>query len=473
MTMPAKTMFDKIWERHAILEEDDETLLYVDRCLLHEGSSHTFANLRETATPVARAKQVFAFADHYVPSDPEQRSRGTSAIADPEIRNMVELLERNTAEHGITQFGIADARQGIHHVAGPELGITLPGLVLTGGDSHTSTHGAFGNFSFGIGASEVTHVLATQTIWQRRPGNKRIVVDGQLGFGIAAKDLILAIIARIGIGSGLGHVLEYAGSTFRNMSMDERMTVCNMSIEAGARAGMIAPDDVTYAYIAGRPYAPKGAAFERALAYWKTLPSDADAAFDQTVTLDAAAIAPRVTWGTNPEQGLAITERVPDPAAEGDADRRDEIAKALAYMDLKPGMALTDIEIDRVFIGSCTNSRIEDLRAAAAVAQRGRAKVPTWVVPGSVAVKQQAEAEGLDRIFTSAGFGWRAPGCSLCTALNGDMLQPGERCASTSNRNFPGRQGPLGRTHLMSPAMAAAAAISGKLTDVRHLAGTN
>jgi 3-isopropylmalate/(R)-2-methylmalate dehydratase large subunit len=255
--------------------------------------------------------------------------------------------------------------------------------------------------------------------------------------------------------------------------MDERMTVCNMSIEAGARAGMIAPDDVTYAYIAGRPYAPKGAAFERALAYWKTLPSDADAAFDQTVTLDAAAIAPRVTWGTNPEQGLAITERVPDPAAEGDADRRDEIAKALAYMDLKPGMALTDIEIDRVFIGSCTNSRIEDLRAAAAVAQRGRAKVPTWVVPGSVAVKQQAEAEGLDRIFTSAGFEWRAPGCSLCTALNGDMLQPGERCASTSNRNFPGRQGPLGRTHLMSPAMAAAAAISGKLTDVRHLAGTN
>jgi 3-isopropylmalate/(R)-2-methylmalate dehydratase large subunit len=474
MAMPSKTMFDKIWERHAILEEADETLLYVDRCLLHEGSSHTFENLRATATPVARHKQIFAFADHYVPSDPEQRKRGTTAIADPEIRHMVELLESNTTEHGITQFGIADERQGIHHVAGPELGITLPGLVITGGDSHTSTHGAFGNFSFGIGASEVTHVLATQTIWQRRPGNKRIVVDGTLGFGVAPKDLILAIIARIGIGGGLGHVLEYAGSTFRNMSMDERMTICNMSIEAGARAGMIAPDSVTYSYINERPYAPQGADFERAVKYWKTLPSDDDATFDQIVTLDAAAIAPHVTWGTNPEQGRPISERVPDPADETDSERRAEIAKALQYMDLKPGMPLTDIGVDRVFIGSCTNSRIEDLRSAAAVARRGHAVVPTWVVPGSVAVKRQAEAEGLDRIFTAAGFEWREPGCSLCTALNGDMIQPGERCASTSNRNFPGRQGPGGRTHLMSPAMAAAAAITGHLTDVRQLsAGTN
>ncbi len=465
-----RTMFDKIWEAHAVVQEEDETLLYIDRCLVHEGSSHSFANLAETGRKVARPKQVFAFADHYVPTDPAQRARGVAAIPDPEIRNMVENLDRNTALHGVRQFGIDDERQGIHHVAGPELGITQPGIVLVGGDSHTSTHGAFGNLSFGLGASEVTHVLATQTLWQRRPANMSIKVDGELGFGVSAKDVILAIIAKIGIGGGIGHVIEYAGSTIRGFTMDQRMTVCNMSIEAGARAGMIAPDDTTYAYVEGRPFAPKGEAFERAVSYWRTLPSDEGAAFDKSVALDAAAIAPMVTWGTNPEQALPVTGRVPDPSQEPNADRRNEIAKALAYMDLTPGLPLSDVRLDRVFIGSCTNSRIDDLRAAAEVAKRGRAVVPTWVVPGSTAVKRQAEAEGLDRIFTAAGFEWRAAGCSLCTAMNGDQLKPGERCGSTSNRNFQGRQGPGGRTHLMSPAMAAAAALTGRLTDVRQLA---
>jgi 3-isopropylmalate/(R)-2-methylmalate dehydratase large subunit len=354
-------------------------------------------------------------------------------------------------------------------VAGPELGITQPGIVLVGGDSHTSTHGAFGNFSFGIGSSELTHVLATQTLWQRRPASMSIVLDGSLGFGVAAKDAILAVIAAISIGGAIGHVIEYCGSTIRGFSMEERMTVCNMSIEAGARAGMIAPDDTTYDYLAGKPFAPSGQAFERALTYWRTLPTDDGARFDATFQFDAASIAPIVTWGTNPGHALPITERVPDPARESDADRRRDIAAALAYMDLKPGLPLTEIGLDRVFIGSCTNSRIEDLRAAAEVAQGGRAVIPAWVVPGSRSVKRQAETEGLDRVFVAAGFEWREPGCSLCTALNGDSLRPGERCASTSNRNFQGRQGPGGRTHLMSPAMAAAAALTGRVTDVRQL----
>jgi 3-isopropylmalate/(R)-2-methylmalate dehydratase large subunit len=464
-------MFDKIWERHAIVSDEEETLLYVDRCLIHEGSSHTFASLRETRTPVAHPEQIFAFSDHYVPTDPAIRARGAQAIADPEIRNMVELLEVNTAEHGIARFGIADERQGILHVAGPELGLSLPGIVLAGADSHTSTHGAFGNLAFGIGASEATHVLTTQTIWQRRSKNMLIRVDGRLGFGVAPKDLILAIIARIGVNGGSGHVIEYAGDGIRGLSMDERMTVCNMSIEAGARAGMIAPDEVTYAYLADRAYAPAAEAFERALRYWRTVPSDAGAVFDKTIVIDATEIAPMVTWGTNPEQALPVGGRVPDPAGEPDPERRGEIEAALAYMDLRPGMPLTEIRLDRVFIGSCTNSRIDDLRAAAAVAKRGRATIPAWVVPGSVSVKRQAEAEGLDRIFREAGFEWREPGCSLCTALNGDALRPGERCGSTSNRNFRGRQGPGGRTHLLSPAMAAAAAIAGHITDVRALGG--
>lgn len=443
-------------------------MLYVDRCLIHEGSRHTFDTLHERGLRVANPDKVFAFSDHYIPSDPETRAKDVSGVGDSEIRNMIELLTRNTAEYGIAKFGWGDARQGILHVAGPELGLSQPGILLVGADSHTSTHGAFGNLSFGIGASETTHVVATQTIWQRRPDTLRIRIDGPLGFGVTAKDIILAIIAKIGIGGAIGFAIEYAGSTVKRMSMNERMTICNMSIEAGAKAGMIAPDDTTYEFLVDRPFAPKGQAWDAALDYWRTLPSDPDAAFGKEVALDAARVVPMVSWGTNPEQSLPITARVPDPAEEPNAERRTEFSKALVYMGLLPGMALTDIALDRVFIGSCTNSRIDDMRAAAAVAKRGRAVVPTWVVPGSESVRRQAEAEGLDRIFTEAGFEWRAPGCSLCTALNGDQLQPEERCGSTSNRNFQGRQGPGGRTHLMSPAMAAAAAIRGHLVDVRE-----
>jgi 3-isopropylmalate/(R)-2-methylmalate dehydratase large subunit len=381
---------------------------------------------------------------------------------------MVELLAANTAQHGIALFGMDDDRQGILHVVGPEQGITQPGMVIVGGDSHTSTHGAFGNLSFGIGASEVLHTIATQTLWQRRPKTMRIRIDGPLGFGIAAKDVILAIIGRIGIGGAAEHVIEYAGSTIAAMSMEQRMTVCNMSIEAGARAGMVAPDATTYAYMEGRPFAPKGEDWAAAMTYWQALPSDAEATFDRSIDLDARDIAPMVTWGTNPEHALPITDAVPDLTG-ADADKRAEIEGALAYMGVAPGTRLTDIAVDRVFIGSCTNARIEDLRAAAEVARLGHATVPAVVVPGSTPVKRQAEAEGLDRVFTAAGFEWRDAGCSLCTALNGETLAPGERCASTSNRNFRGRQGPNGRTHLMSPAMAAAAALTGRLTDVRTL----
>jgi 3-isopropylmalate/(R)-2-methylmalate dehydratase large subunit len=351
----------------------------------------------------------------------------------------------------------------------PEQGITQPGLLICGADSHTSTHGAFGCLAFGIGASEMMHVMATQMIWQRRPRTLKVSVDGALARWVSPKDVILAIIARIGVGGGAGHVIEYAGSAIRAMSMEARMTVCNMSIEAGARAGMIAPDEVTFDYMRDRPYVPKGELWEDALAIWRGLPSDPDAEFDREVTLDAAEIAPMVTWGTNPEQASAVTGCVPDPDSVPDPDRRAEFAAALDYMGLAPGMALQDIAVDRVFIGSCTNSRIEDIRAAAEVARLGRAKVPAWVVPGSRLVQAQAEREGLDRVLRDAGFEWRDPGCSLCTAINGDQLRPGERCASTSNRNFRGRQGTGGRTHLMSPAMAAAAAIAGRITDVRQL----
>lgn len=463
-----RTLFEKVWETHVAAQEEDETLLYVDRCLIHEGSRHTFDALREGSISVAHPEQIFAFSDHYIPTDPKVRAWGVAAVPDPEIRNMLELLTSNTAEYGIAMFGFGDDRQGILHIAGPELGLSQPGIVLVGADSHTSTHGAFGNLSFGIGASETTHVVATQTIWQRRPRTLRIMIDGTLGFGVTAKDVILAIIAKIGIGGAIGYVIEYAGSTMKAMSMNERMTICNMSIEAGGRAGMIAPDDKTYEYLSGRPFAPKGHAWDAALKYWRTLDSDDGASFDKEVAIDATGVVPMVTWGTNPEQALPITERVPDPSQEPNAERRSEWSKALAYMDLKSGMPLTEIALDRVFIGSCTNSRIDDLRAAAAVAKLGHAAVPAWVVPGSASVKRQAEAEGLDRVFVEAGFEWREPGCSLCTALNGDMLKPGERCGSTSNRNFQGRQGPGGRTHLMSPAMAAAAAIRGRLVDVRE-----
>jgi 3-isopropylmalate/(R)-2-methylmalate dehydratase large subunit len=382
---------------------------------------------------------------------------------------VVQLLERNTHAFGIVHFALDDPRQGIVHVVGPEQGITQPGMVLMCGDSHTSTHGALGALAFGVGASEVTHVLATQATWQRRSKTMRIRVEGTLPSGVTAKDVILAIIAKVGANGAAGHVIEYAGSTIRALSIEERLTVCNMSIEAGARAGMVAPDETTYAYLKGRPYAPKGAAWERALAYWKTLPSDPDAAFDSEIDLDATQLAPMVTWGNSPEDALPVTGRVPDPAQEKDPERKASMERALQYMGLVPGMALTDIAVDQVFIGSCTNARLEDLRAAAQVARRGKAKVPAMVSPGSTQVKLAAEKEGLDRIFRDAGFEWRESGCSMCVGMNGDLVPAGKRCASTSNRNFVGRQGKGSRTHLLSPAMAAAAALTGRITDVRKL----
>jgi len=466
--MTARTMFDKIWDSHVVAEEEGEILLYVDRALIHEGSSHAFAALKQRNQPVARPQQVFAFTDHYVPTT--GREKGIAGIAVDEIRNMVIAQHENTARHGIKLFGFDDPRQGILHIVPPEQGITQPGLLICGADSHTSTHGAFGSIAFGIGASDMTHVMATQATWQRKPKTLRVKVDGKLGFGVSAKDIILAVIAKIGAAGGVGHAIEYAGSTFAAMSMEGRMTVCNMSIEAGARCGMIAPDDTTYAYMEGRPFAPKkGAEWNAAMARWLALPGDADAQYDREVALDAAQIEPMVTWGVNPEMAGPVGSTVPDPRNAPDERRRSDWTMALDYMGLKAGMALTDISIDRVFIGSCTNSRIEDIRAAAEVAKRGKAVVPAWVVPGSKVVKAQAEKEGLDRILIAAGFEWRDPGCSLCTAINGDQLQPGERCASTSNRNFRNRQGPGGRTHLVSPAMAAAAALKGHFNDVREL----
>lgn len=461
------TLFEKIWNRHVVAEDAGEFLLHVDRALFHEGSSHAFDKLEQQGRTIARPKQVFAFNDHYVPTT--GRENGVAGIANVEIRNMVIKLQTNAARHGITLFGIDDPRQGILHIVPPEQGITQPGLLICGADSHTSTHGAFGCLSFGIGASDMMHVMATQTIWQRAQKTMRITIDGKLGFGVSPKDVILAIIAKIGVAGGTGHVLEYAGSTFRHMSMEGRMTVCNMSIEAGARAGMVAPDDTTYAYMQGRPYAPKGVQWDAALALWQQLPSDEGARFDSEVSLNAPDIAPMVTWGTNPEQGGPVTGVVPDPRDVKDEIAAQEMAAAIDYQALTPGMALSDITVDKVFIGSCTNARIEDIRAAAAVARLGRAVIPAWVVPGSQLVKRQAEQEGLDKILIAANFEWREPGCSLCTAINGDQLQPGERCASTSNRNFKGRQGTGGRTHLLSPAMAAAAALKGRLTDVRDL----
>jgi 3-isopropylmalate/(R)-2-methylmalate dehydratase large subunit len=457
-------MFEKIWNRHVVTEgPGGQTLLYVDRHLLHEGSASAFARLERRGQKIRRPELCVATADHYLPTTP-----GTSPT-DPEIRAMVDSLSRHTTARSIAYFGVGDARRGIVHVIGPEQGVTQPGILLVCGDSHTATHGALGALAFGIGSSEVEHVLATQCLWQRKPRVMRITVDGRLAPGVAAKDVILAIIAKIGAAGGVGHAIEYAGAVIRAMSIEERMTVCNMSIEAGARAGMVAPDDTTFAYLEGRPYAPKGEAWSRALADWQTLPSDADAHFDREVTLDGAAIAPTVTWGTSPQDALPITERVPDPAREGDAGRRASMERAIAYMGLTPGTPLTAVKVDRVFIGSCTNSRLVDLRAAAAVAKGRRAIVPAWVVPGSGLVKQAAEAEGLDRIFREAGFEWREAGCSMCVGMNGETAGEGVRVASTSNRNFEGRQGKGARTHLVSPAMAAAAAVTGRLTDVRSL----
>ncbi|HTG10906.1 MAG TPA: 3-isopropylmalate dehydratase large subunit [Candidatus Eisenbacteria bacterium] len=461
----SRTMFGKIWDRHVVAEgPGGQALLYVDRHLLHEGSTHALARLERKGRPVRRPDACLATADHYVPTEP-----GAGEIGNPEIRAMVTDLDRHTQRLGITFFGRGEGRQGIVHVIGPEQGATQPGITLVCGDSHTATHGAFGALACGIGSTEVEHVLATQCLWQRRPKVMRITVTGTRPFGVMAKDVILAIIARIGAGGGVGHAIEYAGPVIRAMSMDERMTVCNMSIEAGARAGMVAPDETTFAYLEGRPLAPRGEMWPRALAFWKMVPSDADAVFDREVTLDAAELAPTVTWGTSPQDALPITGHVPDPSMVGDAARRASMERALAYMALTPGAPLAGTAVSRVFIGSCTNSRLEDLRAAAGVAKGRRVAVPAWVVPGSAQIKRAAEAEGLDRVFTEAGFEWREPGCSMCVGMNGDTAAAGERVASTSNRNFEGRQGQGARTHLMSPAMAAAAAVTGRLTDVRTL----
>ena len=464
-----RTLFDKIWDSHVVERLPDGTcLLYIDRHLVHEVTSpQAFEGLRLAGRKVRRPEATFAVADHNVPTSDRR-----AGIAEPESRLQVETLERNVAEFGIHYFPLLDARQGIVHIVGPEQGISQPGMTIVCGDSHTSTHGALGALAFGIGTSEVEHVLATQTLLQKPAKNMLVRVDGTLPFGCTAKDIILAIIGRIGTAGGTGHVIEYAGEVIRSLDMAGRMTICNMSIEAGARAGLIAPDETTFAYLKGRPYAPKGEAWERALAWWKTLPSDEGAAYDTTVTLDAAAIVPLVTWGTSPEDVVPVTGAVPDPADEPTEARRAAKQRMLDYMGLTPGQRMQDIPIDVVFIGSCTNGRIEDIRAAAAVA-KGRKVAPgvrAMVVPGSGLVKQAAEAEGLDRVLIEAGFEWREPGCSLCLGMNPDQLKPGQRCASTSNRNFEGRQGPGGRTHLMSPAMAAAAAVTGRLTDVREFA---
>ena len=460
-----QTMFEKIWNAHVVTEgAGGQTLLYVDRHLLHEGSTSAFTRLEQSGRSVRRPDRCFATADHYLPTTPP----GTP-IADVEIRGMVESFASIAGARGISHFGVGDARRGIVHVIGPEQGITQPGILLVCGDSHTATHGALGALAFGIGSSEVEHVLVTQCLWQRKPRVMRITVDGHLGRGVGAKDVILAIIAKIGAAGGVGHAVEYAGSVIRAMSIEERLTVCNMSIEAGARAGMVAPDETTFAFLEGRAHAPKSDMWPRALAFWKTLPSDPDARFDREVTLDGDDVAPTVTWGTSPQDALPITGRVPDPAREGDAARRASIERALAYMGLTPEMPLSEVKVDRVFIGSCTNSRLEDLRAAASVAKGRRAVVTAWVVPGSGLIKQAAEAEGLDRIFRDAGFQWREAGCSMCVGMNGETAGEGVRVASTSNRNFEGRQGKGARTHLVSPAMAAAAAVTGKLTDVRTL----
>jgi 3-isopropylmalate/(R)-2-methylmalate dehydratase large subunit len=411
-----------------------------------------------------RPDLTLAVADHNVPT--KNRAAG---ISDPESRDQIVTLEKNAKEFGVEYLSMDDIRQGIVHIVGPEQGWTLPGTIIVCGDSHTSTHGAFGSIAFGIGTSDVEHVMATQTLLMPKSKNMRVTVNGKLPVGVTAKDMALAIIAKIGTAGGTGYVIEYAGDAVKSLSMEGRMTLCNMTIEGGARAGLIAPDETTFSYIEGRPRAPKGAHWDKAVAYWKTLHSDSDAAFDEEITLNAADIAPMVTWGTSPEQGLPISGRVPDPAKIADTNQRAGVERALSYMDLKPGTALSDVKIDRVFIGSCTNGRIEDLRAAAVIA-KGRkvaAHVGAMVVPGSGLVKKQAEDEGLDKVFTEAGFEWREPGCSMCLAMNADRLEPGERCASTSNRNFEGRQGRGGRTHLVSPAMAAAAAIAGHLADVR------
>jgi 3-isopropylmalate/(R)-2-methylmalate dehydratase large subunit len=464
-----RTLFDKIWDAHVVDQMGEDTaVLYIDRHLVHEVTSpQAFEGLRMAGRKVRRVDETIAVVDHNIPT--EDRRNG---VNEPESKLQIETLEKNVAEFGVPYFPVLDERQGIVHVIGPEQGISLPGMTIVCGDSHTSTHGALGALAFGIGTSEVEHVLATQTLQQKPAKNMLVRVDGKLPAGCTAKDIILAIIGKIGTAGGNGHVIEFAGEAIRALDMAGRLTVCNMAIEGGARAGLIAPDETTFAFIKGRPYAPKGEDFEKAVAYWRTLPSDEGAQYDKVVVLDAAEIIPQVTWGTNPEAVLPITGAVPDPASEPDEARRAQLQRMLEYMGLAPGQKLEGTKVDVVFIGSCTNSRIEDLRAAASVA-KGRQVAPgvrALVVPGSGLVKRQAEDEGLDKVFLEAGFEWREAGCSMCLGMNPDKLTPGQRCASTSNRNFEGRQGPGGRTHLLSPAMAAAAAVTGALTDVRELA---
>ncbi|HLH24616.1 MAG TPA: 3-isopropylmalate dehydratase large subunit [Chloroflexota bacterium] len=463
-------LFDKIWNSHVVREEPGQpTLLYIDLHLIHEiTTAQAFEGLRLSGRRVRRPDLTLATVDHNVPTDP---GRDHLPIRDEIARKQIETLARNCREFGIKLEGMASNDQGIVHVIGPEQGFSLPGMTITCGDSHTATHGAVGALAFGIGTSEVEHVLATQTLPQMKPKTMEVRVEGKLPPGVTAKDVILGIIGHIGVSGGVGHVIEYTGEAIRGLSMEGRMTVCNMSIEAGARAGMIAPDDVTFAYCEGRRYAPKGAEWERALDYWRSLPSDPGARYDKSVVLRGEEMVPYVTWGTNPGMVLPVTGRVPDPAEMATPDDQKATARALEYMDLRPGTAIADIPVDRVFIGSCTNSRLDDLRLAAQVARGKRVnpKVRAMVVPGSVQVKRAAEAEGLDKIFVEAGFDWREPGCSMCLGMSPDILQPGERCASTSNRNFEGRQGKGGRTHLVSPAMAAAAAIAGHFVDVRDL----
>ena len=466
--MSGKTLYDKIWDAHLVSEQDGEAILYIDLHLIHEVTTpQAFAGLRANRRKVRRPDRTLAVADHNIPT--EGQGLGVSAVADEEARLQLATLERNVADHGIEFFPMGDIRNGIVHVVGPEQGRTQPGMTIVCGDSHTSTHGAFGALAHGIGTSEVEHVLATQTLRQKKAKNMRVVIEGTPAPGVGAKDFALAVIGEIGTAGGTGYVIEYAGEAVRALSMEGRMTLCNLTIEGGARAGLVAPDETTFDYLRGRPAAPKGGAWDIALASWKTLFSDPDAVFDREVRIDASAIAPLVTWGTSPEDVVPVTGAAPSPEAFASPDKRASVARALEYMGLEAGQPIASAKVDVVFIGSCTNSRIEDLRVAADIV-RGRTVAPgvrAMVVPGSGLVKAQAEEEGLDEVFRAAGFDWREPGCSMCLGMNPDRLAPGERCASTSNRNFEGRQGRGGRTHLMSPAMAAAAALAGHIADVR------
>jgi 3-isopropylmalate/(R)-2-methylmalate dehydratase large subunit len=463
--MAGKTLFDKIWQAHEICQnEEGQSLLWVDRHLAHEGSFHAFNKLAERDLPVLHPECTIGVADHYVPTT----SRNLIAVQ-PKVRNVIQQLIDNTRRHGVTLIGLDDPRQGIVHVVGPEQGITQPGLLMVCGDSHTSTHGALGALAFGIGASEVAHVLATQTLWQTKPKRMRITINGKLAPGVTAKDIALTWIAKLGADGARGYAIEYAGEVVQDLSIEARLTLCNLSIEGGGRCGMVAPDEKAIDYVAGRAFAPREKDLERAVEYWRTLRSDDDAEFDREITLNGEDIAPTVTWGVSPEEALAIDSLVPDPADAASASSARQIQDSLDYMGLTPGQKLTDIQVDKVFIGSCTNARLEDLRAAADVLRGKTSKVPGIVSPGSTLVKVQAEAEGLDKVFIEAGLEWRESGCSMCVGMNGDLIASGERCASTTNRNFKGRQGPGSRTHLMSPVMVAAAALTGHLSDIRNL----